>query len=83
MEQKFGTAVTISERLIHTAYSNRLSTGSLHHEAHFEAVKYVNEIAWNSDLLSFVHQPSAFSWWKHPTFTNRMKKLLCWCSTFH
>jgi hypothetical protein len=24
MEQKFGTAVTISERLIHTAYSNRL-----------------------------------------------------------
>ena len=27
MEQKFGTAVAISERLIHTAYSNRLSGG--------------------------------------------------------
>jgi hypothetical protein len=32
MEQKFGTAVAISERLIHTAYSNRLSPGALHHE---------------------------------------------------
>jgi hypothetical protein len=58
MEQKFGTAVTISERLIHMAYSNRLSPGALHHEALIEAVKHVNEIARNSDMLSFVHQPS-------------------------
>jgi len=58
MEQKFGTTVTISKRLICTAYSNRLSPGALHHEALIEAVKYVNEIAKNSDLLSFVHQPS-------------------------
>ncbi len=27
MEQKFGTAVSLSERLIHTAYNNRLSSG--------------------------------------------------------
>jgi hypothetical protein len=58
MEQKFGTAVTISERLIHTAYNNRLSPGALHHEVLVEIVKYVNEIAQNSELLSFVHQPS-------------------------
>ena len=45
MEQKFGTAVAISERLIHTAYSNRLSPGALDHEALVAAVKYVNEIA--------------------------------------
>jgi hypothetical protein len=31
MEQKFGTAVTISERLIHMAYHNRLLPGTLHH----------------------------------------------------
>jgi hypothetical protein len=58
MEQKFGTAVAISERLIHMAYSNRLSPGALHHEALIEAVKYVNEIARNRDMLSFIHQPS-------------------------
>jgi hypothetical protein len=58
MEQKFGTAVAISERLIHTAYNNRLSPGALHHEALVEIVKYINEIAQNSDLLSFIHQPS-------------------------
>jgi len=58
MEQKFSTAVTISERLIHMAYSNRLSPGALHHEALIEVVEYINEIARNSDLLSFVHQPS-------------------------
>jgi hypothetical protein len=58
MEQKFGTAIDISERLIHTAYSNRHSPGALHHEALVEAVNYVNEIAQNSDMLSFVHQPS-------------------------
>ena len=58
MEQKFGTAVAISERLIHTAYSNRLSPGALDHEALILVVKYVNDIAQNSDMLSFVHQPS-------------------------
>jgi len=58
MEQKFSTAVTISKRLIHMAYNNRLSPGPLHHEALIEAVKYVNKIARNSNLLSFVHQPS-------------------------
>jgi hypothetical protein len=39
MEQKFGTAVAISERLIHTAYSNKLSPGALDHEALVAAVK--------------------------------------------
>ena len=58
MEQKFGTAVTISERLIHTAYDNRLSPRALHHEALLKIVKYVNEIVQKSDLLSFIHQPS-------------------------
>jgi hypothetical protein len=58
MEQKFGTAVAISERLIHTAYNNRFSPGALHHEVLLEIVKYVNEIADNSELLSFIHQPS-------------------------
>ena len=58
MEQKFGTAVAISERLIHTAYANKLSPGALNHEALVAAVKYVNEIAQNSDMLSFVHKPS-------------------------
>jgi hypothetical protein len=58
MEQKFGTAVAISERLIHIAYNNRLAPGALHHEALTEIVKYVNEIPQNSHLLSFVHQPS-------------------------
>jgi hypothetical protein len=58
MEQKFGTAVAISERLIHMAYSNRLSPGALHHDALIKAVKYINDIARNSDMLSFVHQPS-------------------------
>ncbi len=57
MEQKFSTAITILERLIHTAYSNRLPPGALHHDALIEAVKYINEIARNSDMLSFVHQP--------------------------
>ncbi len=58
MEQKFGTAVAISERLIHMAYNNKLSPGALHHEALLEIVKYINEIAENSELLSFIHQPS-------------------------
>jgi uncharacterized coiled-coil protein SlyX len=39
MEQKFGKAVAISERLIHTAYNNRLSPGALHHEVLLEIVK--------------------------------------------
>ncbi len=58
MEQKFGTAVAISERLIHTAYNNCLSPGALHHEALLEIICYVNEIANNSKMLSFVHEPS-------------------------
>jgi uncharacterized coiled-coil protein SlyX len=58
MEQKFGTAVAISERLIRTAYSNKLSPGALHHDALLEIVKYVNEVAANSDMLSFIHKPS-------------------------
>jgi hypothetical protein len=58
MEQKFGTAVAISERLIHTAYNKKVSPGALHHEALLEIVKYIKEIAENSELLSFIHQPS-------------------------
>jgi hypothetical protein len=58
MEQKFGTAVAFSERLIRTAYSNRLSPGALQHDALVAIVKYVNEVATNSDLLSFIHKPS-------------------------
>jgi hypothetical protein len=58
MEQKFGTAVAISERLIRTAYSNRLSPGALQLDALVEIVKYVNEVAANSDMLSFIHKPS-------------------------
>jgi hypothetical protein len=58
MEQKFGTAVAISECLICTAYSNRLSPGALQHDALVQIVKYVNEVATNSDLLSFIHKPS-------------------------
>jgi hypothetical protein len=38
MEKKFGTAVAISKRLIHTAYNNRLSPGALHHEVLLEIV---------------------------------------------
>ncbi len=58
MEQKFGTAVAISERLIRTAYSNRLSPGALQLDALLEIVRYVNEVAANSDMLSFIHKPS-------------------------
>jgi hypothetical protein len=58
MEQKFGTAVAISECLIHTAYSNRLLPGALRLYALIEMVKYVNEVAQNAEFLSFVHQPS-------------------------
>ena len=58
MEQKFGPAVAISDRLIRTAYNNRLSPGALQHDAIVEIVKYVNEVATNSDLLSFIHKPS-------------------------
>jgi hypothetical protein len=80
MEQKYGTAVAISERLIHTAYTNRLSPGTLHQEALLEIVKYINEIAKNSNLLSFVHQPSDIFWWKLLTFTNQMRKHSYSCS---
>jgi hypothetical protein len=58
MEQKFGTAVASSERLIRTAYSNRLSPGALQLDALVEIVKYVNEVTANSDMLSFIHKPS-------------------------
>jgi hypothetical protein len=58
MEQKFGTTVAISERLIRTAYSNRLSPGALQLDALEEIVRYVNEVAANGDLLSFIHKPS-------------------------
>jgi hypothetical protein len=58
MEQTFGTAVAISKCLIHTAYNNHLSPGTLHHEALLEIVKYVNGVSQNGKLLSFFHQPS-------------------------
>jgi hypothetical protein len=58
MEQKFGMAVAFSERLIRTAYSNRLLPGALQHDMLIEIVKYVNEVTANSDLLSFIHKPS-------------------------
>jgi hypothetical protein len=58
MKQKFSTAITILEHLIHTAYDNHLLPGALHHEALLKIVKYGNEIAQSSELLSFVHQPS-------------------------
>jgi hypothetical protein len=48
MEQKFGTAVDISECLIHMAYKNRLVPGALHYEVLLEIIRYVNEIANNS-----------------------------------
>jgi Reverse transcriptase (RNA-dependent DNA polymerase) len=55
MEQKFGTAVSICEHLIHTAYNHRLSPIALHHDALLEIVRYVNEVADKSKMLSFVH----------------------------
>ncbi len=58
MEQKFGTAVPISERLIHVAYNNQLTPGALHHEVLLKIVRYINKIANNSQMLSFVHQSS-------------------------
>jgi hypothetical protein len=58
MEQKFGTAVSILECLIHTTYNNRLSPGALHHEVLLEIVSYVNKVADNSEMLSFVQEPS-------------------------
>jgi hypothetical protein len=54
MEQKFGTAVAISERLIRTAHSNRLSPGALQLDAIVEIVRYVNEVAAKSNI----HKPS-------------------------
>ncbi len=81
LEQKFGTAIDISERLIHTAYSNRLCPGALHHEALVEAVKYVSEIAQNSDMLSFVHQPSDLFLVETSYIYKPDEKLLSWCST--
>jgi len=58
MEQKFSTAVMISERLTHTAYNNRLSPGALHHDILLEIVRYVSKIANNFEMLSFVCDPT-------------------------
>jgi hypothetical protein len=78
MEQKFGSAIPISEGLIHTAYNNCLTLGALHHEALTEIVKYVNVIAQNSNLLSFVHQLSDI----FLVEKNQMRKLLFWSCTY-
>jgi len=50
--------VAISKRLIHMAYNNRLTPGALHHEVLLEIVCYINKITNNSEMLSFVHEPS-------------------------
>jgi hypothetical protein len=60
MEQKFGTAIKIAERLIRTAYKNRLAPGVLHHDVLMEIILYIDEVAAKSELLSFVHQTSDF-----------------------
>jgi hypothetical protein len=66
-EQKFGTAIKIAERLIRTAYKNRLATGALHHNVLMQIIDYIDEVTAKSELLSFVHQPSDLF-------------LICWCS---
>ena len=77
MEQKFSVVVAISERLIHTAYSHRLTAGALHHEPQLEiSVNYVNEIAAKSEMFSFVNEPFFFMW-KVLTFINHKKTFLC------
>jgi hypothetical protein len=40
------------------AYNNRLTPGALHHEVLLEIVRYINKITNNSEMLSFVHEPS-------------------------
>jgi hypothetical protein len=45
MEQKFGTAIKIAERLIHTAYKNRLAPGALHHDVLLQIIDYIDEVA--------------------------------------
>jgi hypothetical protein len=55
MEQKFSA---ICECLIHTAYIQRLSAEALHHEALFEIITYVNEVAAKSKMFYFVNEPS-------------------------
>ncbi len=57
MEQKFGTAIKIAERLIRTAYKNRLAPGALHHDVLLQIIDYIDEVAAKSELLSFV-QPT-------------------------
>jgi hypothetical protein len=83
MQQKFGTAVAISERLIYTAYSNRLlqvlSTMK-------PSSKRSSTLTRSPETATCCHSSAnlpTFSWWRHPIFTNRTRKLLCWCSTFH
>jgi hypothetical protein len=51
MQQKFSTAIKISERLIHTAYKNRLAPGALHHGVLLQIIDYVNQIADKSENL--------------------------------
>ncbi len=58
MEQKFSSAITISEHLIHTAYDHCLAAGAVHHNALTEVVKYVNEVAAKSEHFSFLNEPS-------------------------
>ena len=57
MEQKFATAVDLSEQLIHPAYNHRLATGALHQEGLLEIVNYVNEMAEKSKMFSFINEP--------------------------
>jgi hypothetical protein len=81
MEQKFGTALAISKRLIHTAYNNRLAPGALHHEALTEIVKNINKITQNSNLQSFGHQPSNLFLVETSYIYKPDEKFFSWCST--
>jgi hypothetical protein len=58
MEQKFGTAIKIAEKLIRRAYKNRLAPGALNHDVLLQIIDCIDEVAAKSELLSFVHQPS-------------------------
>jgi hypothetical protein len=58
MEQKFATAVDLSEQLIHPTYNHRLAAGALHQEGLLEIVNYVNEMAEKSIMFCFINEPS-------------------------
>ncbi len=60
MEQRFGTAIKIAERLIRTAYKNRLAPGALHHDVLMQIIDYVDKVAAKSELLSFFINPQIF-----------------------